>query len=73
MASKIGFKNTSFKSENYALQKLTDIPVENEKENVLMVLGYEKAQKILLKFLQKEIFPGAMIEELNQIRHHFFS
>ena len=72
MESKIGFKNASFKSENYALQKLTDAPVENEKENLLKILGYEKAQKTLLQFLQKEIFPGVMIEELNQIRRHFF-
>ena len=37
------------------------------------LFGYEKAQKILLQFLENKIYPGVMIEELNQIKRHFFS
>jgi hypothetical protein len=73
MNNKIGFKTTGFKSENFALQKPITAQTEHSKEDVLMMFGYEKAQDILLKFLQNKIYPSVMIEELNQIRRHFFS
>ena len=69
----IGFKTTAFKSENYALQKAQPVQEQNTKEDILMLFGYEKAQKILLQFLENKIYPGVMIEELNQIKRHFFS
>ena len=69
----IGFKTTAFKSENYTLQKATPVQEQKAKEDILMLFGYEKAQKILLQFLENKIYPGVMIEELNQIKRHFFS
>ena len=69
----IGFKTTAFKSENYALQKAQRVQEQNTKEAILKLFGYEKAQKILLQFLENKIYPGVMIEELNQIKRHFFS
>ena len=69
----IGFKTTAFKSENQTLQKAQPVQEQNTKEDILMLFGYEKAQKILLQFLENKIYPGVMIEELNQIKRHFFS
>ena len=69
----IGFKTTAFKSENQTLQKAKRVQEQNSKEDILMLFGYEKAQKILLQFLENKIYPGVMIEELNQIKRHFFS
>ena len=69
----IGFKTTAFKNENYTLQKATPVQEQKTKEDILMLFGYEKAQKILLQFLENKIYPGVMIEELNQIKRHFFS
>lgn len=69
----IGFKTTAFKSENYTLQKATPVKEQNSKEDILMLFGYEKAQKILLKYLNNEIYPAVLIQELNEIKRHFFS
>ena len=69
----IGFKTTAFKSENYTLQKAKQVQENSSKEDVLAFFGLEKSQKILLKFLENKIFAGVMIEELNQIKRHFFS
>ena len=69
----IGFKTTAFKSENYTLQKATPVQEQNAKEDILMLFGYEKAQKILLKYLNNEIYPAVLIQELNEIKRHFFS
>ena len=69
----IGFKTTAFKSENYTLQKAKQVQENSHKEDVLAFFGLEKAQKILLQFLENKIYPGVMIEELNQIKRHFFS
>ena len=69
----IGFKTTAFKSENQTLQKATPVQEQNAKEDILMLFGYEKAQKILLKYLNNEIYPAVLIQELNEIKRHFFS
>ena len=69
----IGFKTTAFKSENQTLQKATPVQEQNSKEDILMLFGYEKAQKILLKYLNNEIYPAVLIQELNEIKRHFFS
>ena len=69
----IGFKTTAFKNENYTLQKATPVQEQNSKEDILMLFGYEKAQKILLKYLNDEIYPAVLIQELNEIKRHFFS
>ena len=69
----IGFKTTAFKSENYTLQKATPVQEQNSKEDILMLFGYEKAQKILLKYLNDEIYPAVLIQELNEIKRHFFA
>ena len=69
----IGFKTTAFKSENQTLQKATPVQEQKAKEDILMLFGYEKAQKILLKYLNNEIYPAVLIQELNEIKRHFFS
>lgn len=74
----IGFKTTAFKSENYTLQKATSVQNNcaeelHGKQELLIMIGMEKSQKILLQFLENKIFAGVMIEELNQIKRHFFS
>ena len=69
----IGFKTTAFKSENQTLQKATPVQEQNAKEDILMLFGYEKAQKILLKYLNDEIYPAVLIQELNEIKRHFFA
>ena len=69
----IGFKTTAFKSENYTLQKATPVQEQNSKEDVLAFFGLEKSQKILLKYLNDEIYPAVLIQELNEIKRHFFA
>ena len=74
----IGFKTTAFKSENYTLQKATSVQNNcaeelHGKQELLTMIGMEKTQKILLKYLNNEIYPAVLIQELNEIKRHFFS
>ena len=69
----IGFKTTAFKSENQTLQKATPVQEQKTKEDILAFFGLEKSQKILLKYLNNEIYPAVLIQELNEIKRHFFS
>ena len=74
----IGFKTTAFKSENYTLQKATSVQNNcaeelHGKQELLIMIGMEKSQKILLKYLNNEIYPAVLIQELNEIKRHFFS
>lgn len=69
----IGFKTTAFKSENQTLQKAKQVQENSHKEDALAFFGLEKSQKILLKYLNNEIYPAVLIQELNEIKRHFFS
>lgn len=70
----IGYKTKAYKDQNYQLAIKQEPEPENcdIKMNVLHQAGFEKAHRLLLEFLSGKIYPGILIQDLNEIRRHFF-
>lgn len=72
---KVGFKTTAYKDANYQVAVVENQEPRTENQDrtaILQQLGFEKAHRVLLAYLTGSKTAGLMIQDLNEIRRHFF-
>lgn len=75
MNNKIGFKTEAYKTENYlpVVQEEKNETATQDLEEQLRQIGWIKAHKVVLQYLEGSIYVGVLIEELNIIKRHFIN